>query len=161
MNFLELFDMYEEGEIVNNVVREDLYSEYGKIHSKQKMLNRGKNVLISLVKKNNVERYLDNSAKIYYTGKKFPATVALNKLYYFMPYIKGKGIKDLYFIKIVRVGIRKEGQPDEDPKDFRLVFEIEYVCQLFDDYKPISLEIWHTFTDTTLNDLLTEKDIKI
>ena len=104
-----------------------------------------------------MEQYLDRSAKIYYTGKRFPATVALNKLYYFMPYIKGKGIKDLYFIKIARVGTRKEGQPDEDPKDFRLVFEIEFVCQLFDDYKPISLEIWHTFTDTTMGELLTEK----
>ena len=115
-----------------------------------------KNVLISYVKADNVEQYLDNTAKIYYTGKKFPATVALNKLYYFMPYIKGKGIKDLYFIKIARVGTRKEGQPDEDPKDFRLVFEIEYLCQLFDDYKPITLEIWHTFTDTTMEALLTE-----
>ena len=113
-----------------------------------------KNVLISYVKADNVEQYLDNTAKIYYTGKKFPATVALNKLYYFMPYIKGKGIKDLYFIKIARVGTRKEGQPDEDPKDFRLVFEIEYLCQLFDDYKPITLEIWHTFTDTTLESVL-------
>lgn len=111
-------------------------------------------MLISLVKKDNIKQYLDHTAKIYYTGKKFPATVALNKLYYFMPYLKGKGIKDLYFIKIARVGTRKEGQPDEDPKDFRLVFEIEFVCQLFDDYKPISLEIWHTFTDTNLKTIL-------
>lgn len=118
--------------------------------------DRTKNVLISYVKSDNMEQYLDRSAKVYYTGKKFPATVALNKLYYFMPYIKGKGIKDLYFIKIARVGTRKEGQPDEDPKDFRLVFEIEYVCQLFDDYKPITLEIWHTFTDTKMEALLTE-----
>ena len=154
LNFLELFDMYEDGEIVNNVVREDHCLEYGKMTPKQKTLNREKNVLISLVKKDNVEQYLDNTAKIYYTGKKFPATVALNKLYYFMPYIKGKGIKDLYFIKIARVGTRKEGQPDEDPKDFRLVFEIEYVCQLFDDYEPITLEIWHTFTDTTMRAVL-------
>ena len=116
LNFLELFDIYEDGEIVNNVVREDHCLEYGKMTPKQKTLNREKNVLISLVKKDNVEQYLDNTAKIYYTGKKFPATVALNKLYYFMPYIKGKGIKDLYFIKIARVGTRKEGQPDEDPK---------------------------------------------
>ena len=31
-------------------------------------------------------------------GKRFPSTVALNKLYYFMPYIKRKGIRDLYLI---------------------------------------------------------------
>lgn len=113
-----------------------------------------KNVLISLVKPDNVERYLDQSAKIYYTGKKFPSTVALNKLYYFMPYIKRKGIRDLYLIKIARVGTRKEGQPDNDPNDFRLVFEIEFVKKLFHDYKPVDLEIWHTFTDTNLRAIL-------
>lgn len=35
-----------------------------------------------------------------------------------------------------------------------MVFEIEFVQQLFDDYKPINLEIWHTFTDTTLGKIL-------
>ena len=117
-------------------------------------VDESKNVLISLVKPDNVERYLDQSAKIYYTGKKFPSTVALNKLYYFMPYIKRKGIRDLYLIKIARVGTRKEGQPDNDPNDFRLVFEIEFIKKLFKDYKPVELEIWHTFTDTTTEELL-------
>ena len=104
-----------------------------------------------------MEQYLDQSAKIYYTGKKFPSTVALNKLYYFMPYIKGKGIKDLYFIKIARVGTRKEGQPDNEPNDIRLVFEIEFVKQLFEDYKKVHLDIWQTFKDTTLQQILTDK----
>lgn len=113
-----------------------------------------KNVLICYVKADNMERYLDQSAKIYYTGKRFPSTVALNKLYYFMPYIKKKGIRDLYLIKIARVGTRKEGQPNNDPNDFRLVFEIEFVKKLFKDYKPIDLEIWHTFTDTNMKNLL-------
>ncbi len=52
--------------------------------------------------------FLDRSATIYYTGKKFPTTIALNKLYYFMPYIKGKGVRDLWMIKIARIGYRKE-----------------------------------------------------
>ena len=101
-----------------------------------------------------MDRFLDGSASIYYTGRKFPATVALNKLYYFMPYIKGKGIKDLYLIRIARVGTRKEGQPDNNPNDFRLVFEVEFIKHLFEDYKPIRLEIWDTFTDTTLEKIL-------
>lgn len=113
-----------------------------------------KNVLISLVKNDNIERFLDQSAKIYYTGKRFPSTVALNKLYYFMPYIKRKGIRDLYLIKVARVGTRKEGQPNYDPNDFRLVFEIEFVKKLFKDYRPVDLEIWHTFTDTTMFNML-------
>jgi len=113
-----------------------------------------KNVLVSLVKDDNVERYIDRSAKIYYTGKRFPASVALNKLYYFMPYVKNKGIRDLYLIKIARIGTRKEGQPDNDLNDIRLVFEIEFVKPLFDDYTPIKLEIWHTFTDTTIKKII-------
>lgn len=117
-------------------------------------IDKTKNVLISYVKSDNIEQYLDRSAKVYYTGKRFPATVALNKLYYFMPYFKGKGIRDLYLIKIARVGTRKEGQPDNDPHDFRLVFEIQYIGELFNDFKPINLEIWRTFTDTNMIELL-------
>ncbi len=116
-------------------------------------LDKTKNVLVSLVKADNMEQYLDGTAKVYYTGKKFPSTVALNKLYYFMPYIKSKGIRDLYMIRIARVGTKKEVHPECDDNDFRLVFEIDYLCQLFDDYKPIHLNIWQTFTDTTIEEI--------
>ena len=71
-----------------------------------------------------------------------------------MPYLSGKGIRDLYYIKIARLGYRKEGQEGENKNDLRLVFEIERVCQLFDDYKKVKLEIWRTFTDTKLNSLI-------
>ena len=110
--------------------------------------------MISLVKADNMEQYLDRSAKVYYTGKKFPSTVALNKLYYFMPYIKRKGVRDLYMIKIARVGTKKEVHPECDDNDFRLVFEIEYVGQFFDEYKPVHLDIWRAFTDTTISELV-------
>ena len=116
-------------------------------------LDATKNVLVSLVKNDNVDLFLDGSARIYYTGKKFPSTVALNKLYYFMPYVKQQGIRDVYLIKIARVGSKHEVHPDADENDLRLVFEIEFVKQLFDDYKPIHLSIWQTFTDTTLGEI--------
>lgn len=125
-----------------------------KFESVDSDLDYGKNVLVSLVKSDNVDLFLDGSARIYYTGKKFPSTVALNKLFYFMPYVKKQGIRDLYLIKIARVGSKKEVHPDADENDLRLVFEIEFVKQLFSDYKPIRLQIWDTFTDTTLGDLL-------
>lgn len=148
LNFLDLFEQFAFDSITeNHMLNEDI--EY-----KTPRLNKDKNVLISYVKADNVEKYLDQSAKIYYTGKRFPKTVELNNLYYFMPYVKRKGIRDLYLIKVARIGTRKEGQPDNDPNDFRLVFEIEFVKQLFDDYKPIELEIWHTFTDTNLKAIL-------
>lgn len=117
-------------------------------------LDATKNVLVSLVKNDNVDLFLDGSARIYYTGKKFPSTVALNKLYYFMPYVKEQGIQDLYLIQIARVGSKHEVHPEADPNDLRLVFEIKFVKQLFDNYMPIHLDIWQTFTDTTLNEIL-------
>ena len=133
------------------MVREDLELEYNTKSIRHNLpIDLAKNLLICNVKKDNWEQYLDGSAKIYYTGKKFPSTVALNKLYYFMPYLSGKGIRDLYYIKIARLGYRKEGQENEDKNDLRLVFEIERVGQLFDDYKKVKLEIWRTFTDTTM-----------
>lgn len=152
LNLFDLFEQYQGNNIVENrIVREDM-GEFCLPHKRH--IDITKNVLVSNVKKDNFELYLNKSAKIYYTGSRFPSTVALNKLFYFMPYIKGKGIRDLYLIKIARVGCRKEGQPGEDKNDFRLVFEIEYVDELFDDYTLIELEIWHTFTDTTIGRLL-------
>ena len=121
-------------------------------------IDGSKHLLISLVKDDNMEQYLDRSAKVYYTGKKFPSTVALNKLYYFMPYMKRKGIRDLYLINIARVGTKKEVHPECDDNDFRLVFEIQFVKQMFNEYKPIHLSIWQAFTDTTLTELMSKID---
>lgn len=152
LNFLDLFNQYGENNIVENAYVSEDFAEYGK--RKEPTVDSTKNVLISLVKADNMEQYYNQKAKIYYTGKKFPATVALNKLYYFMPYVKNKGIRDLYFIKIARLGTRKEGQIGEDKNDIRLVFEIEFIKQLFNDYKPVELKIWRTFTDIVIRHLL-------
>lgn len=115
-------------------------------------LNLNKNVLIGFVKPDNNDYFLDGShTKIYYTGKtkSFPSTVALNKLYYFMPYIKGKGVKDLYLIKIARIGNKAEVHPDSNDKEPRLVFDLEYL-QSLPDYMPIKLNIFQTYRDTVL-----------
>lgn len=117
-------------------------------------LDDSKNVLVSLVTNENIDPYNQQNAKMYYTGKKFPSTVKLNHLYYFMPYKKGKGIRDLYLIKVARVGTKYEIRKNADENDFRLVFEIEFIKQLFDDFKPIKLTIWRTFTDTNLRAIL-------
>lgn len=111
-----------------------------------------KHVLIGLVKEDNEEYFLDGGqTKIYYTGKtkNFPSTIALNKLFYFMPYIKGKGVKDLYLIKIARIGNKAEIHPKSNDKEPRLVFDLELIHQ-FKDYKPIQPNIFHTYRDTTL-----------
>ena len=156
LNFLDLFDQYALNSITDNsMVHNDInWEKYGGKPQQAAMVEENKNVLISLVKKDNEKMFLDGSATIYYTGKKFPTSVALNKLFYFMPYIKGKGVRDLFFIKIARLGYRKEGTAEEDRNDLRLVFEVEFVKQLFDDYKPVELRIWQTFTDTTVGKLI-------
>ena len=115
-------------------------------------LDPTKHLLIGLVKLDNQDYFLDGApTKIYYTGKTkaFPSTIALNKLYYFMPYIKGKGVKDLYLIRVARIGNKAEinkGSKDTDP---RLVFELEYLESL-PEYKSVKLNIFNTFRDTVL-----------
>lgn len=119
-------------------------------------LESSKHVLIGFVKSDNQDYFLnEGSSKIYYTGKtkSFPSTVALNKLYYFMPYIKGKGVRDLYLIKIARIGNKSEIHPDSQDKDPRLVFELEYLESL-PEYKPITLSLFRTYADTTLGRIM-------
>ena len=120
-------------------------------------LDSTKRLLIGIVKKDNEEYFLSQEpSKLYYTGnvRTFPSTIALNKLYYFMPHIKGKGVRDLYLIKIVRVGSKTEIHPEaEDKKAPRLVFELEYLESL-PDYRMINLNFQRAFTDTFLGRVL-------
>ena len=116
---------------------------------KQYTLEPTKHLLIGLVKKDNEEYFLrEEPTKIYYTGKTktFPSTVAINKLYYFMPYIKEKGVRDLYLIRIARIGTKSEIHPETGDDDSRLVFELEYLESL-PDYEKISLyRYWYKDT---------------
>lgn len=119
-------------------------------------LDMTKNVLVGYVKPENTQYFLDGSqSKIYYTGKtkSFPSTVALNKLYYFMPYIKGKGIRDLYLIRIARIGNKAEIYPETEDKESRLIFELEFI-QSLSEYVPIKLNIFNTYRDTLLGKII-------
>ena len=119
-------------------------------------LDPTKHLLVGLVKLDNQEYFLDGApSKVYYTGKtkSFPSTIALNKLYYFMPYIKGKGVKDLYLIRIARIGSKAEVNKTSKDTDPRLVFELEYLESL-PEYKPVKPNIFNTFRDTVLGSML-------
>ena len=99
----------------------------------------------------------EEPTKIYYTGKTktFPSTVALNKLYYFMPYIKGKGVRDLYLIRIARIGNKAEIHPGFNDEEPRLVFELEYLESL-PEYEMLSLtRYW--YKDTLLGRIFRNK----
>lgn len=153
---LDLFSLQEE--YPEDIIQNDFFAPE---NEEQIELDSTKNLLVSLVKKDNFEHFLDGSANLYYTGNKFPSTVELNHLYYFMPYLKGKGIRDLYMIKVARVGTKSEVHPECGDDTLRLVFQIEYLTQLFEDYKPIRLKIWDTFTDTTLNEILSGESSQV
>ena len=121
---------------------------------KQYKLEPTKHLLIGLVKKDNEEYFLkEEPTKIYYTGKTktFPSTVAINKLYYFMPYIKEKGVRDLYLIRVARIGSKTEIYPESNDEEPRLVFELEYLESL-PEYEMLSLaRYW--YKDTLLGRL--------
>ena len=70
-----------------------------------------------------------------------------------MPYIKGKGVKDLYLIRIARIGNKAQVHPESEDTDPRLVFELEYLESL-PEYKPIHLDFNRTYTDTFLGRVL-------
>ena len=125
---------------------------------KQYELDETKHLLIGLVKKDNEGYFLkEEPTKIYYTGKNktFPSTIALNKLYYFMPYIKEKGVRDIYLIKTIRIGNKAEIHPESGDKEPRLVFELEYLESLA-EYEMITLyRYW--YKDTFLAKILKGK----
>lgn len=122
---------------------------------KQYTLDKSKHLLIGLVKKDNEEYFLkEEPIKYYYTGKTstFPSTVVLNKLYYFMPYIKGKGVRDLYLIRTARIGNKAEVHPETNDDEPRIVFELEYLESL-PEYEMVKLyKYW--FKDTLLGRII-------
>lgn len=148
---LDMFNMHENYPSGCNIVNNPFAK---KNCVENNSLDDSKNVLVCLVPDKYIAPYSTQNAKVYFTGKRFPSTVKLNKLYYFMPYTKGKGIRDLYQIVVARIGTKHEYVEKADENDFRLVFEIKFVKQLFDDFKPIKLNIWRTFTDTNLRAIL-------
>ena len=127
---------------------------------KQYTLDKTKHLLIGVVKKDNVDYFLkEEPTKIYYTGPSgtFPSTIALNKLYYFMPYIKGKGVSDLYLIRVARVGTKNEVHPETKDESLRLVFELEYLETLPKNVKVrLDKDSDFAFKDTLLGSIYKE-----
>lgn len=123
----------------------------------------GNRVLIGLVGDNNrgraaKDKFLDSMATLYYTGSKFPTTIALQDRHFFMPYIKGQGVRDVYEITRVRTISAKEAKQqegEEGENDIRLAFELRFVRQQYSCYQPVdtSKMAFNTFIDTTFDEL--------
>ena len=134
-------------------IKEDLVRNQRK---KNHTLDATKSLLIGHVKEDFADYFMDGGiTKYYYTGKtkSFPSTIALNRLYYFMPYLKGIGVKDIYLIKIARIGSKAEIRSDSNDTDPRLIFELEYIASL-DKPKMITTNIFRTYRWTILGSIL-------
>lgn len=106
------------------------------------------NVLIGLIPKKNQQSFLSKEGLYYYTGAKVPKFIDFNCISFFMPYIKGKGVRDLYTIKSVWIGEKKDIGLKSKEGDLRIIFKVEFIRQVFHSYIPIHLNIWHTYSVT-------------
>ena len=131
------------------------------IPQKGTFVDVGNRVLIGLVgnsiRRGYTQSFLDGTATLYYTGKQFPTTIALQNLHFFMPYIKGQGIRDVYEIVRVRTITAKEAKQTDGDKapadDLRLAFELRFSRRLFPSYQNIDTHgmVGYTFIDTTFD----------
>lgn len=111
-------------------------------------------VLIGLVKHaRQVEAFENGEGTLYYTGRQFPTMIALHDLHYFAPYIKGKGIRDVYEITKVRTISSKEIKGEDASEDLRLAFHLANPNRLYDTFKGVKLSIDYSFAETTLEEL--------
>ena len=69
-----------------------------------------------------------------------------------MPYIKEKGVRDLYLIRVARIGNKSEIHIESNDVEPRLVFELEYLESL-PEYQMVKLhKYW--YKDTLLGRIM-------
>lgn len=147
------------GELIAHKSQETLSAV---IPQKGTFVDVGHRVLIGLVKESSRKDYLpsfkESQTKLYYTGSHFPTTIALQNLHYFMPYLKGEGIRDVYEITQIRTITSKEAKQMEGEAgsdELRLAFDLSFVRQHYPTIQPIdtSRMAHRTFIDTTFGQL--------
>ena len=129
------------------------------IHQKGVVVDVPNRVLIGLVKKDYKMKFEQGQADLYYTGPNFPSTIALHNLHFFIPYFKGKGIRDVYEITGIRTIKGSEAKKYEDTEDsindIRLAFNLKFHRKLADNFIEIetSKMIDYTFIDSDFDQL--------
>lgn len=122
-------------------------------------LNPKARVLVAYVPQENSTPFDQLKASEYYTRPMFPNTINLKDVEYFVPYFKGKGIRDIYKVHHINTCTKKDFVPESDDERMRLLFQFKFVKHLFDDYRPHDLKIWYCFTDTSVKELIDDKPI--
>ena len=125
------------------------------IPQKGTFVNVPNRVLIGLVRAN-IQKFENGIADLYYTGAKFPSTISLDNLHFFIPYLKDKGIRDVYEITKIRTITSREAKQNEDAgDDLRLAFHLKFHHTLLDDFIRIDTSKManYTFIDTYFEEL--------
>ena len=120
-----------------------------------KELREDERALICLIPEELEEKAINRLLNGYYTGYRFPSTINLLKTRYFIPYIKGKGIRDIYQIHTIHAGTKHDLVPSSKDRYMRLFFDFTFDRQLFDDYMPAVLKVWYTYTDASIAEIKT------
>ena len=120
-------------------------------------------VLIGVVPERNIhyQNFLDGPATLYYTGTEFPTNISLDNLHFFIPYITGHGIRDVYEIIKIRTITSKEAKhldpTDPNGKYLRLAFDLKLNRCLYNNFQKLNLVKFpiqrKTFIDTTFEEL--------
>ena len=130
------------------------------IHQKGVVIDVPNRVLIGLVKKDFKMKFEQGQADLYYTGPNFPSTIALHNLHFFIPYFKGKGIRDVYEITGIRTIKGSEAKKYEDTEvtanDIRLAFNLKFHRKLSENFLDIDTTkmIEYTFIDTDFDSVM-------
>ena len=132
------------------------------IPQKGAFIEVGDRVLIGMVRessrKNYLKKFEEGTADLYYTGPSFPTSIALHNLHYFIPYFKGKGIRDVYEITRVRTikgSEAKQIDTEEGKDDLRLAFHLKPHHKLSQEYQNLKPHVLidYTFLDTTFGEM--------
>lgn len=148
-------------QFIEELIQNKSYETISKvIPQKGTLLKVPNRLLIGLVENSLLSGYtqsfLDGNATVYYTGPKFPTTISLHDLHYFIPYIKDEGVRDIYEIVRVRTITSKEAKQiegEDTTDDMRLAFELCFSRKLFENYQPINTHklINYTFIDSSFD----------
>lgn len=152
LNLFELYELYGEKNLITSSLVQEGVTCYGCQQNEQQFVDNNKKVLVSLVDNDSAKLFLEQTKDICFTTEKFPDIITPNQQFYIMPYIKGKGAKDLYLVR--NVHICKGVKNSVDHNGFKLVFKLEFKSELFENFRSFSLDIWGTFKCATLDEII-------
>ncbi len=103
------------------------------IPQKGTFVDVGKRVVLSFVREDNPqwEEFCKGIATQYYSGDTIENNFAFDDLHYLIPYLKGKGLRDVYEINKIYTGLDSR---NVNLNDLRLYFDIKYSHPYREDY---------------------------